>query len=125
VGVQPAAKPPRRRFLPAAAGIVLFVLGAVFGLLSYESVSKLWGDQDSPVWIYVVYGAVAFALALACFCAAVQSLRRSAGVNSSSPRVECSAEREAGEAEDDRVANNANRAQPEHVGERPHQTDQA
>src|SRR5580765_1302237 len=75
VGVQPAAKPPRRRFLPASAGIVLFVLGAVFGLLFYESVSKLWGDQDSPVWIYVVYGAVAFALALACFWAAVQSLR--------------------------------------------------
>ena len=43
---------------------------AVFGL-PYESVSKFWGDQDSPVWIYVVYGAVAFALALVCFWAAV------------------------------------------------------
>ena len=50
---------------------------------------------------------------------------RCAGVGSSSPRVKCSAERKAGEAEDDCVANNANRAQSEHVGERPHQTDQA
>ena len=50
---------------------------------------------------------------------------RRAGVGSSSPRVECSAEREAGEAEDDRVADDANRAQCEDVGERPHETDQA
>src|SRR5438477_10254427 len=40
---------------------------------------------------------------------------RCAGVSSYRPRVECSAEREAGEAEDHRVANNANRAQSEHV----------
>src|ERR1700730_18430691 len=48
-----------------------------------------------------------------------------AGVSAGGVRREASAERQAGESEDDRVGENANGAPSERVGEWPDQTDQA
>jgi hypothetical protein len=62
--------------LRVAKGALLLVLAPVFGILAYESLSKLWGYRDSPTWIYITYGTVAALLAVVCLTAGVRSLRR-------------------------------------------------
>jgi hypothetical protein len=58
-----------------ARGVLLFVMAALFAVLSFEAISKLWAAyRDSPWWMYAVYGVVSGVLALACSFFAVRSL---------------------------------------------------
>jgi uncharacterized membrane protein YdcZ (DUF606 family) len=51
-------------------------MAALFAVVSFEAVSKLWAAyQDSPWWIYAAYGGVSGVLAVACSVSGVRSLR--------------------------------------------------
>jgi hypothetical protein len=53
----------------------LLLAAALFALLSFEAISKLWAAyQDSPWWMYAVYGVVSGVLAIACSVFGVRSL---------------------------------------------------
>ena len=69
-------KPPVRSYPRVAKGVLLLVLALAFALLAYESLSKLWGYQDSPSWIYIAYGTVAALLTVVCLAAGARSLKR-------------------------------------------------
>jgi len=56
--------------------VVFLLLAIVFALLAYGALSKLWGYQDDPEWVYIVYGIVETFLAAVCLTAAVRSRRR-------------------------------------------------
>ena len=65
-----------RNHLGVMKAVLFLALAPAFALLSFESLSKLWGYQDSPSWIYIAYGSVAGLLAVVCLALAVKSLRR-------------------------------------------------
>jgi uncharacterized membrane protein YdcZ (DUF606 family) len=65
-----------RRPGQTVGGVLLFVMAALFAVVSFEAVSKLWAAyQDSPWWMYAVYGGVSGVLAVACSVFGVRSLR--------------------------------------------------
>jgi hypothetical protein len=66
----------REHHLRGMKAVLFLALAPTFGLLSLESLSKLWGYQDSPSWIYITYGTVAGLLAVVCLALAVKSLRQ-------------------------------------------------
>ena len=56
--------------------IVFFAAGVLFGLLAVGALRNLWADyQDSPAWVYVLYGSVAGLGGLLCLALAARSLR--------------------------------------------------
>ena len=64
------------RYLRVVKGVAFLALAVTFALLAYESLSKLWGYQDSPAWLYVADGSVAAFLAVVCLAVAARSFRR-------------------------------------------------
>ena len=59
-----------------ARGVLFFVMAALFAVISFEALSKLWAAyQDSPWWIYAAYGGVSGVLAVVCSVSGVRSLR--------------------------------------------------
>jgi hypothetical protein len=70
------SEPIRGNHLRVMKAVLFLALAPTFGLLSFESLSKLWGYQDSPSWIYITYGTVAGLLAVVCLALAVKSLRQ-------------------------------------------------
>ena len=69
-------KQPLTSYLRVVKGVLFFVLGLIFALLAYEVFSKLWGYQDSPLWLYIAYGSVAALVSVVCLAVAAESLRR-------------------------------------------------
>ena len=65
-----------RNPLQVVKGILFLALVPIFALLSFESLSKLSGHQDSPTWIYIVYGSVSALLTILCLTLFGRSLRR-------------------------------------------------
>lgn len=60
-----------------ARGILLLAMAACFVALSFEPTSQLWAAyQDSPRWIYAVYGGASGVLAVACFVLGWRSLHQ-------------------------------------------------
>lgn len=60
-----------------ARGILLLALAACFAALSVEATSKLWAAyQDSPPWMYAVYGGASGVLAVACLVLGWRSLHQ-------------------------------------------------
>ena len=58
-----------------AAG--LFVLALLFAVVSWGPLGNLFSDyQDSPTWVYWMYGGPFLTLALVCVIAAWRELRR-------------------------------------------------
>jgi uncharacterized membrane protein YdcZ (DUF606 family) len=65
-----------RRPVQTVRGAVLFVMAALFAVVSFEALSKLWAAyQDSPWWVYAVYGGISGVLAVVCSLLGVRSLR--------------------------------------------------
>jgi hypothetical protein len=56
---------------------LLFVLGALLAIGSWGPLSNLFSDyQDSPAWVYWLYGGPLLLLSGACFVGSWRSLRR-------------------------------------------------
>jgi hypothetical protein len=71
-----SGKPALRSYLRLALGALFLALALTFAVLAYESLSKLRGYRDSPLWIYITYGSVAALLSMVCLTVAAKSFRR-------------------------------------------------
>ena len=52
------------------------MLGLAFALASWGPLQNLFSYQDSPTWVYFVYGLPLLAIGVGCMVAGVLSLRR-------------------------------------------------
>jgi hypothetical protein len=65
-----------RNHLQVMKGILFLALAPIFALLSFESLSELWGHQDSPSWIYILYGSISGLLTILCLTLSARAFRR-------------------------------------------------